>query len=290
MGTTLLSAELSGITGATTLAVSDPILASLEVTPSHTSAALGTTQAFVATGDLHGQLDARRHRERDLEHVGSRDRDGLECGCSRGRATTVAVGSATIAAALEGKSGATVFTVSAADLVVIAVSPDAATLAAGTSQAFTALALLSDGTRQDLTDQVTWSSSDDSIATVSGAAGSHGLVTSVGGRQRHDLGRLRGDQRLGRGRGVVGTLVSIDISPFVSSIAKGTHLQFSARGELLRRLDAGSDLPGQLVDLGRRYRGDLERCREPGTRDGHRRGDATITAEFSGVTSRWISA
>ena len=229
-GTTTISAALSGISGSTTLEVSNAILASVEVTPSHPSAALGTTQAFVATGIY---TDGSTH---DVTHdvTWSTSDPAVatvsNASGSRGLATTVAVGSATIAAALEGKSGSTSFIVSAAELVAIAVSPDAATLAAGTSQAFTALGLLSDGTRQDLTDQVTWSSSDDSIATVSGAVGSQGLVTgsTVGSVTiSADFAGVSGSATVDVSSAA---LVSIDILPFVTSIAKGTQLQFTALG------------------------------------------------------------
>src|SRR6185436_6003186 len=107
-------------------------------------------------------------------------------------------------------------------LVAIAVSPDVATLARGTSQAFTALGLLSDGTRQDLTGQVTWSSSDDSIATVSSADGSQGLVTGLAVGIVTVSASFAGVSGSAMVEVSSATLASIDISPFVSSIAKGT--------------------------------------------------------------------
>jgi hypothetical protein len=230
IGSTLLSAALSGVSGSTTLTVSSATLVSIDVTPSHPSAVLGTTQAFVATGiytdsstqDLTGDVTWSTS---DAAVATVSNADG-----SHGLATTVAAGNTTITATHAGKSGATTFTVSAAVLVAIAISPDVAELAQGTEQAFTALGLLSDGTRQDLTDQVTWSSTNDSIAPISNADGSHGLA----------LGLAVGSVTISAGfAGVSGTatldvssatLVSIDLSPVVTSIPKGTPLQFSAVG------------------------------------------------------------
>jgi hypothetical protein len=230
MGTATISAELSGKVGSTTLTVSSAALVSIDVTPSHPSAALGTTQAFVATGiytdsSTQDVTDDVTWTTSEPAVASVSNAEG-----SHGLATTIAAGTTTITATLGGRSGSTVLTVSAADLVAIAVSPDVATLAKGTSQAFSALGLLSDGTRQDLTDQVTWSSSDDSIATVSNGEGSHGLVIGV------DVGSVSISASFS---GVAGsaavdvssaTLVSIDVSPFEPSIAKGTQVQLSAMG------------------------------------------------------------
>ena len=283
MGTTTISAELSGLTGSTTLTVSSAALASIDVTPSHPSAALGTTQAFAATGiytdgsvnDVTGEVTWTTS---DPAIATVSNADG-----SRGLATTVAVGSTVITAALAGKSGSTTFTVSGADLVAIAVSPDLAALAKGTSQAFTALGLLSDGTRQDLTDQVTWSSSDDSIATVSNADGSRGLV----------LGMSVGSVTISASfSGVSGsaavdvssaTLDWIDLSPFVSSIAKGTHLQFSAMGNYSdgSTQDLSTQVTWSTSDAA--VASISNAAGSEGLATGVSTGTATITAALSGV-------
>jgi len=284
MGTTLVQAELSGITGSTTLVVSSPLLVSLEVTPSHPSAALGTTRSFAATGiytdsskqDVTGDVTWTTS---DPAVATVSNAEG-----SRGLATTVAVGSTTIAAALGGKSGSTPFTVSAADLVAIAVSPDAATLAAGTSQAFSALGLLSDGTRQDLTEQVTWSSSDVSLATVSGAAGSQGLVTSAAVGSVTISATFAGVSGSATVEVTSATLVSLDISPFASSIAKGTHLQFSALGNYSD--GSTQDLTSQVSwsTSGAGIAAISNATGSQGLGTGLGVGAATITAEFAGVS------
>ena len=283
MGSATISAELSGISGSTDLAVSSPLLVSLEVTPGHPSAALGTTQSFVATGiytdgsmqDVTGEVTWTTS---DPAVATVSNADG-----SRGLATTVAVGSTTIAASLDGQSGSTSFAVSAADLLAIAVSPDVATLAAGTSQTFSALGLFSDGTRQDLSSQVTWSSSDDSIATVSGAAGSQGLVTSL------TVGNVTISASFSAVSGSAAvevssaTLVSIDIIPFVPSIAKGTKVQFLALGNFTD--GSTQDLTSQVTwsTSGDGIAVVSNAAGSHGLGTGVDVGTATITATFSGV-------
>ena len=283
IGTTTISAELAGITGSTTLVVSTAALVSIEVTPSHPSAALGTTKSFVATGiytdsstqDITGEVTWGTSND---AVAAVSNADG-----SRGLATTVAVGSTTITATLAGKSGSTTFTVSDAEMVALAVSPDAAALAQGTSQPFTALVVLSDGTRQDLTQQVTWSSSDDAIATVSNADGSHGLVVAL------SVGTVTISASFAEVSGSAtidvssATLVSIDLFPFVTSIAKGTQLSFSALGNYSD--DSTQDLTAQVTwatsDAGIATVSNADGSR--GLVTGVATGTATISAELAGV-------
>src|SRR5207245_7607534 len=70
--------------------------------------------------------------------------------------------------------------VNAAALASIALSPQNPSIPLGTSQAFTATGTYTDGSTQDLTSVVTWSSSDALVAIISNSLGSYGLATSSG--------------------------------------------------------------------------------------------------------------
>ena len=59
-------------------------------------------------------------------------------------------------------------------LVSLALTPLNPSLPRGTVQQFTATGTYSDGSTQDLTTSVSWTSSDTSVATISNAAGSNG--------------------------------------------------------------------------------------------------------------------
>src|SRR5437667_80417 len=54
-----------------------------------------------------------------------------------------------------------------------------ASIANGLSQPLTAIGTYSSDTTAPLTDQATWSSSDPAVATVSNAAGQHGVATGL---------------------------------------------------------------------------------------------------------------
>ena len=62
----------------------------------------------------------------------------------------------------------------------IVVSPANTVLKHSNTVQYKATGMFSDGSMQDLTTQVTWTSSDPNVATVSNAAGTVGLATAVG--------------------------------------------------------------------------------------------------------------
>ena len=64
-------------------------------------------------------------------------------------------------------------------LTAITVSPAVTSVAEGATQQFTATGLLSDGSTQNLTNEVTWSSTQATLASVSNAVGSQGLVKGL---------------------------------------------------------------------------------------------------------------
>jgi trimeric autotransporter adhesin len=98
---------------------------------------------------------------------------------SQGLVTGEGVRSAAITATLNGISGSTTVTVTAATLVSIEIVPPVSSIPNGTTEQLTATGTLSDKTTQDFTNQVSWTSADNTIAQVSDAAGTKGLVTGV---------------------------------------------------------------------------------------------------------------
>jgi uncharacterized protein YjdB len=149
---------------------------------------------------------------------------------SEGLATAIAIGTVNITATLGLVVGTTQLTVSAATLVSLQIDPPNPTILKGNSQPFTATGTYTDNTTQDLTVQVTWSSSLTSVATISNVAGSQGVATSV----------APGVTTITAALGVVtttttltvnpATLVSIAVTPTPQTVAKGTTVQYTATG------------------------------------------------------------
>ena len=97
-----------------------------------------------------------------------------------GSATPVKAGKVTVTATYLGVSGTATLTVSSATLSSISIAPNPVSVAVNGSLQLTATGLYSDSTTIDLTNAATWTSSANSIAIVSDAAGSRGLLTALG--------------------------------------------------------------------------------------------------------------
>jgi Ca2+-binding RTX toxin-like protein len=89
------------------------------------------------------------------------------------------VGDTTITATVGAVSASTPFSVTAATLTAIVVTPGSPSIAKGTTRQFTATGIYTDATTQDLTASLTWTSSDTTYATISTADGSRGLATGL---------------------------------------------------------------------------------------------------------------
>src|SRR5512135_1804797 len=115
-------------------------------------------------------------------------------------------------------------------LVSLAVTPANPSIALGTTQQFQATGTFSDNTFQDLTTSATWSSSDNSVATISNAVGSNGRANAVGAGTTTIIVASGGLSASTSLTVTAATLVSITVLPANHSIALGTTLQFSATG------------------------------------------------------------
>lgn len=180
VGGTQIRATYQGITGSAVLNVSAATISSIAVTPATASVAAGTTQQFVAVatlsdGSTQPVTAQASWTSSDTAHVTVSD-----AAASKGLAKGVSAGDATVTASLSGQSGSATLTVTAAVLRSLTVTPAAGSVAKGLSQQYTATGTYSDGSIQDLSSAVTWSSSTATVATISNASGSQGLAKTLG--------------------------------------------------------------------------------------------------------------
>ena len=115
-------------------------------------------------------------------------------------------------------------------LTSISVAPANLTLHTGSTCQFIATGGYSDGSQQDITASVTWSSATATVASISNVAGSGGIATAVSAGSTTITaasGTLSGSTTLNV---TSVTLVSIGVTPAAPTIAKGTTEQFTATG------------------------------------------------------------
>lgn len=213
-----------------TLTPPAPTLISITVSPANKQLPLGLTQQYTATGNYSNgtsqNITAQVTWFAPPAPIGEPRPPPIATISASGLATATAAGSTTITATLGSISGTTQLFVTSASLVSITVSPATPTVTQYLTQQFTATGNYSDGSTQNLTSSVTWSSGTMSVATIS----STGLATAVAG----------GTSTITATKGVISgstTLtvvadfpVSIAVTPANPSIAKGTTGQFTATG------------------------------------------------------------
>jgi uncharacterized protein YjdB len=98
---------------------------------------------------------------------------------TNGLATNVSYGTTTVTASYAGQTATATLTVQAPALVAIAVTPSSYTIASGTGVQLHATGTYADNSTLDITNTVTWTSSNNAVATVSNTSGSQGLATGV---------------------------------------------------------------------------------------------------------------
>jgi hypothetical protein len=229
-GTTDISATSGNISGSTTLIVSEAQLVSIAINPPSAAVAAGTTQQFTATGTF---TDSSTHDITATAHWSSTNADVATISNSPGSpglAATQMAGTTTIGAGSGSISTTATLAVNAAALVSIAISPQNPTISYGTNQQFAATGTYTDGSVQDITSAVTWSSSDATVLVISNATGTSGLANSSGiGTVAVSAasGSISSSTSVTVGQAA---LVSIAVAPANSSLAQGYALQFAATG------------------------------------------------------------
>jgi len=152
-----------------------PQLVSIAVTPINPNVAKGITLQFKAVGTY-----ADSSTQDLTNQVTWSTSDGSKVLISyKGLATGMSIGQATITAVLGSLSDSSLVTVTQAELVFIAIDPVNIGIFNGTSQQMKARGTFTDGTMQDITATVTWSSTNPNVATISNVPGSNGIATAV---------------------------------------------------------------------------------------------------------------
>ena len=177
-GQITVTATFSAVTNFATLTVNPAVLSSITVAPANASLLVGATQQFTATGNFSDSS------QQDLSGLATWTSSNLNVASisTTGLATTLVSGPSTITATFNSIVGSTTLTVNNPPPVLqsISVSPANGSVAVGFTQQFTAQGTFSDGSMQDVTSLVQWSSSTPSVAIVSNSAGSYGLTTGAG--------------------------------------------------------------------------------------------------------------
>jgi uncharacterized protein YjdB len=173
VGTTSVSARVGDVVGRTDLSVLPPAAAALAVSPESATVPKGLTRQLTVTGTVMtdgslGEAPASVTWRSSDPAIASVDAGGL--------ATANRVGAATLVAAAGSLTGATRLTVDPPALVSVSIPPQV-TVVRGLARQLRAMGTFTDGSLDDATAMLTWSTSDGAIARVD----SQGVVRGVTG-------------------------------------------------------------------------------------------------------------
>ena len=172
-GTTTIQASSGSVVQSTTLTVSTVALASITITPANPTIAKGTLLKFTA---IETYSDGSTATLTNVTWKSSKPQfaNVRSSGIVHGKKA----GTATISATAFGVTGTTTLTVGTGTLVSVDITPTNPSVSVGATQQFTATGTFSDATKQDVTLNSHWSSSNASVATIANAPIQAGLATT----------------------------------------------------------------------------------------------------------------
>lgn len=199
-----------------------PHLTYLIVTPGRTSVALGDTASF----KLIAAYSDGTSEDVTASAAWSTSNPSIATVNSGGVASPLTVGTTTILASAYGKSASSSLIVSTAALTAISITSPSSPIPLGESGQLKAEGTYSDKSVQDITDQVSWSAVNASVATVS----STGLVVSKAPGSTEVSASLNAIKASGQVTVSAAALASLTVQSKDTSVPLGLSEQFSAIG------------------------------------------------------------
>ena len=212
-GTTTVNASYFGVSGSTTLTVTQAEITSIALSQANFSLAKGISSTITVLGFLTNgktaDLSSNVSWTSDSNGDGIDDQNVVSVSnilATKGQITTNQVGTSVVTASISGKSSSITITVTKAELVSISVTPANPSIAKGLTQQFKAVGFYTDNTSQEITQAVSWIAGNSSggggvqfspipsaltgsssslsidpsgIASISNTAGSQGLLSAL---------------------------------------------------------------------------------------------------------------
>jgi len=229
-GSTTIKATYAGISGSTPLTVSSAVITAIQLTPAAGSVPAGVSFGFQATAIYS---DGSSKPVTGLATWVSSNSSVLavsNAGATKGNATSIAAGTATVSATYGGFTGKATIVVTKAKLVTVQITPFKPSLPVGYGVRMVATGVWDDGFTLNVTGQATWTTSNGSIAAVSDAIGNKGRVTPIAAGTATISAQYAGVVGTNVVTVTSATLVSIAVGPTAPTVAVGGSQQLVATG------------------------------------------------------------
>ncbi len=236
-GTGTATATLGSVSGTDAITIEPPVIVTIAVTPPKTSITQNETKQFHATGTLSDgstqNLTATATWITGQSSIATIDNSGI--------VTPGDVGTTTITAASGSVTGTATLKVTSATLTSISIEPDNPSVPLGLTGKLKARGTYSDGTIQEITQQVTWASLQANIAMVD----SNGI----------DTGKRLGTAKISATLDSItqsvtltvtqSVLVALAVTPSHHYLASGGSMQLTANGTFSD--ESVKDISGQVA-------------------------------------------
>ncbi|OOB92487.1 lipoprotein adhesin LigA [Leptospira interrogans] len=226
LGTAHIRASFQSKQASEEITVGDAVLSSIQVTSNSPNIPLGKKQKLTATGIYSDNSN----RDISSSVIWNSSNSTIANIQNNGILETADTGIVTVSASSENIIGSVKLIVTPAALVSISVSPTNSTVAKGLQENFKATGIFTDNSNSDITDQVTWDSSNTDILSISNASDSHGLASTLNQGNVKVTASIGGIQGSTDFKVTQEVLTSIEVSPTRTSIAKGLTQKFTAIG------------------------------------------------------------
>ena len=226
-GTATLTASQGAVKASTSLTVtSATITPPLTITPLNPSTPKGLTTQFAASGTFSD--GSSQDLTFDASWLSSAPAIATvsDAPATKGLAQAVTVGSSTVSATFDGVSGSTTMTVLAAALKTISITPANPSVLSMSSAAFKASGTYSDGSTADITGTVSWTSSQNGVATI----GAGGAATTLAQGSSLISATLSGVNGFTTLKVTGGNLTGFTLSPSSTTLVNGTVGRITATG------------------------------------------------------------
>ncbi len=229
-GAAVVTANFSGQTAQTAVTVSRATLTSIAVTPAFATVPKGTTQAYTATGTYSDMTT----QDVTATVAWSASNNAVAAVSNvvptLGLATGLSAGTTGIVATLAGVTGMASLTVTDATATTLTIAPRNGTVAKATTLNFTASANFSDGTTKDVTAQVSWATTDTTVATISNTAPTVGQLIGVKAGTSGVTASFQGKNDMVSVTVTDATLNGITVTPATNTMVSGQRQNYTAQG------------------------------------------------------------
>ncbi len=239
-GTASISATLGNLSSSTLATITTASLTRIEISASQTSVPAATKLQLQATGIFSDDSET----DLSTQVSWSSANESLAIINNNGLISALAPGNVDISFSYQGQSAAIAINIRDASLAYLEISPSAPNLTVGSSEQLYATAIYTDGSHLDVTEQATWTSNNENIATIGNTSLNHGEITAVATGNASISAHFNNQTDQTSLAVISAILKSIEIEPSNPSITINNQQQFSVTGHYDNGMTR--DLTGQV--------------------------------------------